>query len=291
MIQSMTGFGKADGEINLKKINVEIKSLNSKQADISIRMSPIYKEKELPLRALISQTLQRGKIEYNLYVEQLSANSKVNINADLFKKYHAEFTKIAKDLDESDNTNLIAIISKMPDILKPEKEGFNDDEWIEIIRITKIALNKLNEFRSAEGSTLKTELSLRISNIADLLAQVSNFEKMRIAVVKERIQNLLIETVGKENINNDRFEQELIYYLEKYDITEEKTRLKAHLNYFSETLESSISEGKKLGFISQEIGREINTLGSKANNADLQKIVVQMKNELEKIKEQTLNVL
>ena len=291
MIKSMTGFGKATGEVNLKKINVEVKSLNSKQADISVRMPSFYKEKELPLRSLINKNLQRGKIEFNLYVELLEGQSSHNLNTALFKKYYSELNAITQELGEKGNTDLISIVAKMPEIMKSEKMDLDEDEWSAINKIIEVALSNINEFRTAEGKTLENELALRINNIEALLTQVNQYEEARIKLVKERIQNNLTEAIGKENINNDRFEQELIYYLEKYDISEEKTRLNAHLNYFKETMNSNNSEGKKLGFISQEIGREINTLGSKANHADMQKIVVQMKDELEKIKEQGLNIL
>ncbi|MCO6501182.1 MAG: YicC family protein [Vicingus serpentipes] len=291
MIKSMTGFGKATGEVNLKKINVEVKSLNSKQADISVRMPSFYKEKELPLRSLINQNLQRGKIEFNLYVELLEGQSSHNLNTDLFKKYYAELNTISEELGEKNNTDLISIVSRMPEIMKSEKMDLDEDEWTVIEKIIASALDNINEFRTAEGKTLEDELALRISNIEALLIQVDQYEQIRIEAVKDRILNHLHETVGKDKVNNDRFEQELIYYLEKYDISEEKTRLTAHLNYFKETMNSNDSEGKKLGFITQEIGREVNTLGSKANHAEMQKIVVEMKDELEKVKEQVLNIL
>lgn len=287
----MTGFGKATGEVNLKKINVEVKSLNSKQADISVRMPSFYKEKELPLRSLINQNLQRGKIEFNLYVELLEGQSSHNLNTDLFKKYYAELNTISEELGEKNNTDLISIVSRMPEIMKSEKMDLDEDEWTVIEKIIASALDNINEFRTAEGKTLEDELALRISNIEALLIQVDQYEQIRIEAVKDRILNHLHETVGKDKVNNDRFEQELIYYLEKYDISEEKTRLTAHLNYFKETMNSNDSEGKKLGFITQEIGREVNTLGSKANHAEMQKIVVEMKDELEKVKEQVLNIL
>ena len=291
MIKSMTGFGKATGEVNLKKITVEIKSLNSKQADISIRIPSFYKDKELPLRSLINQNLERGKIDFNLFVELATEQSSLNINVELFKKYYADLSAIAADLGEKNKVDLISIITKMPDIMKSERMELDENEWAEINTIIEEALNHLNSFRIDEGKTLFDELFLRISNIEILLKKVDQYEPERTETVKGRILLNLEETIGKDNVNKDRFEQELIYYLEKYDVSEEKTRLNAHLNYFKETMNSSQSEGKKLGFITQEIGREINTLGSKANHADLQKIVVEMKDELEKIKEQVLNIL
>ena len=290
MIKSMTGFGKATGEINQKKVTVEIKSLNSKQADITVRMPSFYKEKELGVRSFINQQLNRGKIEFNLYVELLGEQSSHQINKEIFEKHYTDLVEIADSLGAAKN-DLLATVAKMPDILKTEREELDEDEWKSINNVISEAVISLDEFRKDEGKTLETELNLRINNITKLLNEVDKFEDDRLNTIKERINNHLKETVGEDNINKDRFEQELIYYIEKYDITEEKTRLSAHCNYFNETMNSENSEGKKLGFISQEIGREINTLGSKANNADLQKIVVQMKDELEKIKEQALNIL
>lgn len=291
MIKSMTGFGKATGEINNKKITVEVKSLNSKQADINLRIPSFYKEKELPLRSLINKQLQRGKIELNLYVELLDGQSNYQINKDLFTKYYNDLSELSNQLDQSQNSDLMAIVAKLPDVLKSEREELDENEWIGIQTIINESINHLNEFRVAEGKSLEQDLKLRIANITSLLNEVEKYDASRIENIKERINNSLKDAVGEENINKERFEQELIYYIEKFDVTEEKTRLTTHLNYFLETVDSKISEGKKLGFISQEMGREINTLGSKANNADLQKVVVQMKDELEKIKEQVLNIL
>jgi len=288
----MTGFGKATAEVNNKKISVEIKSLNSKQADMFVRMPSFYKEKELPVRSLINKELERGKIEFNLYVELLAEQSSVTLNKDLFKKYYSELSEVLGELNEpSKNENLVAIVAKMPDVYKTEKSELNETEWLEIEKTIKQAIVALDNFRKDEGKSLLDDLTLRVNNIVSLLADVEQYDKERIATVKERINNHLKETVGDQNINNDRFEQELIFYIEKFDVTEEKTRLTTHCNYFLETLASDLSEGKKLGFISQEIGREINTLGSKANHAEIQKIVVKMKDELEKIKEQALNIL
>lgn len=287
----MTGFGKASGEINNKKISVEIKSLNSKQADINVRIPSFYKEKELPLRSFINKELQRGKIELNLYVELLGGQSNHQINKELFTKYYKDLSALASELGQSENTDFMSIISKMPDVLKTEREELDDNEWNTINKVIITAIEKLNEFRTSEGQSLAKDLKLRISNISSLLNEVEKYDASRIEAIKERISNNLNEAVGENNVNKDRFEQELIYYIEKFDVTEEKTRLTTHLNYFLETANSPNSEGKKLGFIGQEIGREINTLGSKANNANLQKIVVQMKDELEKIKEQVLNIL
>jgi len=291
MVKSMTGFGKATGEIKNKKITVEIKSLNSKQADISVRMPSFYKEKELPLRSLINKSLQRGKIEFNLYAELLGESSSLNLNKDLFKKYFKEFSDAAKEVDPNHNADLISIVSKMPDLMKSERAELDKDEWNEVFKVIENALAEINSFRKTEGDSLKEELTLRVNNISGLLEDVEQYEEERITTVRNKILNNLKEVIDESSINKDRFEQELIYYIEKYDVTEEKTRLSQHCKYFKETMESKISEGKKLGFICQEMGREINTLGSKANHVELQKIVVQMKDELEKIKEQILNIL
>jgi len=291
MVKSMTGYGKATGEINNKKISVEIKSLNSKQADISVRMPSLYKPKELTLRSLLNKNLSRGKIEFNLYVELLGEESNFNINSKLFKKYYEELSKASNEVDVNHNSDLIAIISKMPDVFKAEKSELDENEWLEISKTINEAIVNINDFRITEGQSLQKELTLRVNNISQLLSDVEQYEQERIETVKNRITSKLNEILDENSINKERFEQELIYYIEKYDVTEEKTRLSQHCKYFMETMNSQISEGKKLGFICQEMGREINTLGSKANHVELQKIVVQMKDELEKIKEQILNIL
>lgn len=287
----MTGFGKAAGEINLKKITVEIKSLNSKQADISVRMPSFYKEKELTLRSLINKSLQRGKIELNLYVELLGESSNLQLNKDLFEKYYNEFDAAAKNVNPNHNSDIISIISKLPDVMKSERTELDKTEWNGVLTVIENALLEINAFRKTEGKSLEDELTLRVKNISSLLKSVEKYEQERIETIKARIISNLKEVVDDSKIDKDRFEQELIYYIEKYDVTEEKIRLSQHCKYFMETMNSSISEGKKLGFICQEMGREINTLGSKANHSELQKIVVQMKDELEKIKEQILNIL
>ncbi len=287
----MTGFGKATGEVNQKKITVEVKSLNSKQADISVRMPSYYKEKELTLRSLINKELQRGKIELNLYAELLGESSNLNLNEALFEKYYNEFNIAANSVNPNHNSDIVAIVSKLPDVMKSERSELDKDEWTGVLEIIKQALAEINNFRITEGKSLDDELKLRVNNISDLLKEVEKYEQERIETVKARIIANLKEVVEDKKIDQDRFEQELIYYIEKYDVTEEKIRLAQHCKYFIETMNSSISEGKKLGFICQEMGREINTLGSKANHSELQKIVVQMKDELEKIKEQILNIL
>ena len=287
----MTGFGKATGEVNQKKITVEVKSLNSKQADISVRMPSFYKEKELTLRSLINKNLQRGKIELNLYAELLGETSSLHLNQELFEKYYNEFDAAAKSVNPNHNSDIVGIISKLPDLMKSERSELDKDEWVGVLSIIENALTEINDFRQTEGKSLEDELTLRVNNISDLLVRVEQYEQERIETVKARIITNLKDVVDEKKIDKDRFEQELIYYIEKYDVTEEKIRLAQHCKYFMETMNSNISEGKKLGFICQEMGREINTLGSKANHVELQKIVVQMKDELEKIKEQILNIL
>ncbi|MBX2958758.1 MAG: YicC family protein [Flavobacteriales bacterium] len=290
MIKSMTGFGKATAEINGKKFSIEIKTLNSKQADVSVRMPSLFKEKEFAIRSLINQELERGKIDFSLGFETLGETNNFSVNKDLFKKYYNELAVMANELGQN-GVDLFTIVSRMPDVFKTDKQELEETEWQRVNELIIEAINATNNFRITEGETLQQELLQRTANILSLLKQVDVFEPKRLEVVKERIATHLAEAVGKENINKDRFEQELIFYIEKFDVTEEKTRLTTHCNYFIETIKNNLSEGRKLGFITQEMGREINTLGSKANNVDIQMLVVQMKDELEKIKEQTLNVL
>lgn len=290
MIKSMTGFGKSATSINQKKISIEIRSLNSKQADISIRIPAVYKEKELELRAKINQYLERGKIEFNLYVEQTVATPNYQINESLFKNYYNELKRLSDELGEQ--SDLIKIVAGMPDVFqKEEKQALDESEWETIVELTTQALQDIDAYRTDEGNTLQKEMVIRINNIQQLLNKVELYEKERIVVVKERIEQHLKDALGNNQIDTERLEQELIFYIEKFDVSEEKQRLQSHLNYFLDTMKETSSQGKKLGFISQEMGREINTLGSKANHAEMQKLVVEMKDELEKIKEQVLNIL
>ncbi|HLU84559.1 MAG TPA: YicC/YloC family endoribonuclease [Bacteroidia bacterium] len=290
MIKSMTGFGKSATSINQKKISIEIRSLNSKQADISLRIPNTYKEKELELRGLISQHLERGKIEFSLFIDQLSATPNYQLNKLLFKNYFQELKDVSEELNAS--SDLIRIVAGMPDVFqKEEKQAIDETEWEAILSLTAAALKDIDAYRSDEGSTLQKEMELRIANIQQLLNKVEFFEKERITTVRERITTHLEEVVSGNQIDKERLEQELIFYIEKFDVSEEKQRLQSHLNYFLDTMKETSSQGKKLGFISQEMGREINTLGSKANHAEMQKLVVEMKDELEKIKEQVLNIL
>lgn len=287
----MTGFGKASQEIDAKKISIEIKSLNSKQLDVFSRIPGFYKEKEIEVRNLISKKLSRGKVEFNMYAEVSGTESNSIINADIVKSYYKQLASISKELSINEEANLLSVIMRLPDTLKTEREELNEEEWKQVLSCIEKAIDELILFRKQEGKVLEKDIIERIKKISALLTQVESYEQQRLEKIKERLRNNLKELVEKDTLDENRFEQELIFYLEKLDITEEKVRLKNHCDYFIETASSDEPMGKKLGFISQEIGREINTLGSKANNSDMQKIVVLMKDELEKIKEQLLNVL
>lgn len=285
MIQSMTGFGKSVLQLPSKKISIEIKSLNSKNMDLNARIPSQYREKELLLRNTISKSLTRGKVDFSIYVEVTGEETTAVINPAVVKKYISQL----KSIVPGDETELLKMAVRMPDALKTEREEVNEEEFAAIEGAVEEALAEINDFRSAEGKVLEEELVQRAENIISLLKRVMAMDPERIAAVRERLQKGVAEL--KEQVDQNRFEQELIYYLEKFDITEEKVRLENHMNYFLENLNSSESNGKKLGFISQEMGREINTIGSKSNYAPMQQLVVQMKDELEKIKEQLLNVL
>ena len=285
MIQSMTGFGKSVLQLPSKKITVEIKSLNSKNLDLNARIPSQYREKELQLRNKISRELTRGKVDFSVYVEVTGEETSSAVNAAAVKKYMNQLREIypAPDVD------LLQMAVRMPDAFKTEREEIDEDEFKAIEEAVDEALREINDFRSAEGKVLEDELEQRAGNIQELLQKVIAMDPERIAGVRERLQKGVAEL--KENVDQNRFEQELVFYIEKFDITEEKVRLENHMDYFQKTLGSSDSNGKKLGFISQEMGREINTIGSKSNYAPMQQLVVQMKDELEKIKEQLLNVL
>lgn len=285
MIQSMTGYGKNVVQLPTKKITVEIKSLNSKNLDINARVPGAYREKELQIRNRIAKSLVRGKVDVSLYVEMTGEETSTKVNEAVVNQYMTQLSKVT----DGDRVDLLKMAIRMPDALKTEREEINEDEYTHILNAVDEALKAINSYRSDEGNVLKTDFEKRIASITRLLDEVIEIDPQRIDIVKERLRKAVVDL--KEQVDENRFEQELIYYLEKYDITEEKVRLKNHLNYFNETLASSDSNGKKLGFITQEIGREINTIGSKANFAPMQQLVVQMKDELEKIKEQALNVL
>lgn len=288
MIQSMTGFGKSIVELPGKKITIELKSLNSKNLDLNARMPSQYRERELDLRGKIAKSLSRGKVDFSLYVEITGEATTASVNAEVVKKYIQQLKEIPST-GTADEASLLEIAMRLPDTLKTEREEIDESEFNAIDQGLEEALAEINDFRDAEGKALEKDFVLRIETLQQLLQEVIEIDPQRIDAVKERLQKGIEEL--KENVDENRFEQELVYYIEKYDITEEKTRLENHLSYFTETLNSSDSNGKKLGFIGQEIGREINTIGSKSNFAPMQKLVVQMKDELEKIKEQLLNVL
>lgn len=285
MIQSMTGYGKCILQLPTKKITVEIKSLNSKNLDLNARVPGAYREKELMIRNRISSSLVRGKVDFNLFVEITGEETSTKVNETVINQYISQLAKVS----DGDKTELLKMAIRMPDALKTEREEIDESEFEKILEAVDTALVAINSYRTDEGKALEKDFVLRINSIGSLLDEVIAIDPQRIANVKERLHKAVSDL--KEQVDENRFEQELIYYLEKYDITEEKVRLKNHLEYFKETLSKNESNGKKLGFISQEIGREINTIGSKANFAEMQQLVVNMKDELEKIKEQALNVL
>jgi len=285
MIQSMTGFGKHIVQLPSKKITIELKSLNSKSLDINARLPQIYREKELELRKMIAGALERGKVDFNLYVEITGEETTSEVNQGVVKNYMDQLANIVN----GDDIKLLEMALRMPDTLKTDKDDIDEEEYKSIIEAMNEALSKIVEFRNEEGKVLEEDFVARLNNLNDLLEKVNTMDPERLGTVRERLEKAVADL--KVELDANRFEQELIYYLEKYDITEEKVRLANHLKYFESTLNSDDSNGKKLGFISQEIGREINTIGSKANYAPMQQLVVQMKDELEKIKEQMLNVL
>lgn len=286
MIQSMTGFGKASLQLPTKKITVELKSLNSKGLDLNTRMPSVYREMELGLRNQISQRLERGKIDFSLYIEVTGEETSSKINVPIVKGYINQMKAVIPNADE---TELMKMAVRMPDALKTERDEIDENEWKEIQKVIDEALENIVNFRKDEGVSLEKEFLHRIANIMTLMNEAVAYDAERVATVKTRLRTALDEL--QVNVDENRFEQELIFYLEKYDITEEKVRLENHLNYFIETLAGTEANGRKLGFITQEMGREINTMGSKSNHAEMQKLVVMMKDELEKIKEQVLNVL
>lgn len=286
MIHSMTGFGKASLQLPTKKITVEIKSLNSKGLDLNTRMPSVFREMELGLRNQISQRLERGKVDFSLYVEVTGEETTSKINVPIVKGYINQMKAVIPNADE---TELMKMAVRMPDALKTERDEIDENEWKQIQTVIDEALENIANFRKDEGASLEKEFQLRIGNINNLMNEAVSYDAERVETVKTRLRTALDEL--KVNVDENRFEQELIFYLEKYDITEEKVRLGNHLNYFLETLNGTEANGRKLGFITQEMGREINTMGSKSNHTEMQKLVVMMKDELEKIKEQVLNVL
>jgi len=282
----MTGFGKSVEQLPSKKITIELKSLNSKSLDLNARIPSYYREKELSMRKLIASSLLRGKVDFSLYIEVTAEETTTVIN----KAVVSEYMNQLRQLDEHANpVELLKMAVRMPDSLKTERDEIDESEYQVILAALKHAIKELDEYRLAEGKVLEEDFLFRVKNISDLLNEVIGIDDERMVSVKDRLRRALDDL--KEQVDENRFEQELIYYLEKFDITEEKVRLANHLDYFSKSLNSEKSNGKKLGFITQEIGREINTIGSKSNYAPMQQLVVQMKDELEKIKEQLLNVL
>jgi len=300
----MTGYGKAELNLTNANFTIEVKSLNSKQIDANLKMSSIYRDKEIGLRKLLSEKLQRGKIELSIWREKSESSSIYRLNTEVIKDYHEQILQLKKDLDLKssgmwsstfyelglEKSDIIPTLLKMPDVMVKGEEKSDDNEWEEIAKGVDIAINNLLQFRMDEGKKLEVDITSRINKLSALLIEIDPFAKGRIEKVKKSLSDKLAE-IDSKNIDENRFEQELIYYLEKQDITEEEVRLDAHLSYFIETMKADSPNGKKLGFIGQEIGREINTIGSKSSDAEMQKIVVQMKDELEKIKEQLLNIL
>jgi len=291
MLISMTGFGKAICELGSKKLTIEIKSLNSKQLDINSRMPGFYREKEIEVRNLISKKLERGKIDFAMYAEVTGTENNSVINAELVKAYYHQLAKVSEELGIDNKSELLQIVMRLPDTLKTEREELDENEWLDVVKFIEAALDELIKFRIQEGRALEKDIVERIEIIKDLLQKIDPLEKQRIERFKDRLRQNLRELSENDEYDENRFEQELIFYLEKLDITEEKVRLANHCEYFVKNVNKDETVGKKLGFISQEMGREINTLGSKANDSDMQKLVIKMKDELEKIKEQLLNVL
>lgn len=285
MIQSMTGYGKTVLQLSTKKITIELKSLNSKNLDLNVRIPSYYREKELDIRKNLAAVLERGKIDFSIFIEGNGGEGSSKINENVVRDYMNQLRNIV----DSNEVELLKMAVRLPDSLKTEREEVDEEEWHQIVEAIAETVVKINKYRSDEGEVLRNDFILRISNIENLLEKVIEIDPERIVLVKEKLRKGITELEVK--IDENRFEQEIIYYIEKLDITEEKVRLKNHLEYFKKELSTNDSNGKKLAFITQEIGREINTIGSKSNYADMQKLVVQMKDELEKIKEQSLNVL
>ncbi len=290
MIKSMTGFGKKDAEFPGKKVTVEIRSLNSKQLDLNLKVSGVYREKEFELRSLVTKEICRGKVDFSIYMDYSHDDRDPIINKDVFAAYLKQMNQLAKDNGiKMKNEPVFQTILRLPDVLKAEKQELTDGEWQAVYAAVLEAINQFNSFRVQEGEALRVDLTARVDAIAHKLAAIEPFEKERIETVKNRLKEAVSELQSQPD--PDRFQQELIFYIEKLDVNEEKVRLSNHLKYFISTMNEEENAGRKLGFIAQEMGREINTLGSKANHATIQKLVVEMKDELEKIKEQVLNGL
>ncbi|MFW5656431.1 MAG: YicC/YloC family endoribonuclease [Bacteroidota bacterium] len=291
MILSMTGYGKRTFQHGEKSYSIEIRSLNGKQFDINLKIPQHLREKELELRNLLAGLLKRGKIEITITQENEEAQATPVINKAIAKQYYDQILALSDELQINEQENVIYSLLRMPDVLKPAKEGLDEQEWATLLQNISAAATELTSFRLQEGKSLAKDIVDRIKNIQDNLAAISPYEGKRLTNVRERIRNNLNDFLANDKVDENRFEQEIIFYLEKMDITEEKVRLTNHCQYFIETMEHEEPMGKKLGFIAQEIGREINTIGSKANDSDIQRHVVMMKDELEKIKEQLMNVM
>lgn len=291
MIQSMTGYGKVVVAYKDKKINVEIKSLNSKQLDLQTRIAPLYREKEMEIRQMIAKAVERGKVDFAIWIEKETGVDPTPVNAALVENYYRQLKDVAQKVGIPEPQDWLYTLTRMPDVLtKTEQEVLADDEWRAVQQGVEQAIAALVDFRTQEGAALEKKFNEKIDNIEALLASIEPYEKSRVEKIRARIVDGLLQIPGVEYDKN-RLEQELIYYIEKLDISEEKQRLTNHLKYFRETMREGHGQGKKLGFIAQEMGREINTTGSKSNLAEMQNIVVQMKDELEQIKEQVLNAL
>ena len=286
----MTGYGKASIELPRKKVTVELKSLNSKQLDLAMRVPSIYREKELELRSYLSGRISRGKVDFSIFCENLQAERVARIDHDAVRLYYEQLSSLSQDLGMP-QTDYMRIIMGLPDVVKVEQPEFDAEEWAQVEKCVAQAVDNFIAFREQEGRSLDADFRTRVGLIKQYLSEVPQYEQERITKIRARIQKGLDELIDKEHIDQNRLEQELIFYIEKLDINEEKVRLANHIIYFIETLDKDSEAGKKLGFIAQEMGREINTLGSKANQAEMQRLVVRMKDELEKIKEQVLNVL
>jgi uncharacterized protein (TIGR00255 family) len=287
----MTGYGKSIVETPQKKITIEIKSLNSKQLDLNSKIPWLYKEKELEIKSLVSQRLDRGKIDLSIFCDNLDDENIPAINKVIVKNYYNQLREISEELDLDLNEHILSTILRLPETLKTERNELGDEEWELVKKQLLEAINMLDIYRIEEGNALEKDIRNNVGRIVTSLQNIESFEDGRIKKVREKLLSILNENVKSENIDKNRFEQELIFYLEKFDINEEKVRLRKHCEYFLESLDTPSPNGKILSFITQEIGREINTIGSKANDASIQKLVVMMKDDLEKIKEQTLNVL
>ena len=290
MIQSMTGFGKVTVELPTKKVTVEVKALNSKQFDISTRMPSFYKEKEMEIRSRLLKTLERGKIEFSIQVENIGKEAATQINTTIIESYVTQIKDIADKFNVALPSDWFTVLLRLPEVLRSEITEIEENEWKALQEAIEKAISQLIEFRIQEGDMLQKLFITKINNISNLLKEVETYEGERIEKIKNRILDNL-EKVLSTDYDKNRFEQEMIYYIEKLDVNEEKSRLVNHLNYFISTMKKGHGQGKKLGFIAQEIGREVNTLGSKSNHAEMQQVVVRMKDELEQIKEQVLNVL